>query len=234
MRFARDYRQEAHYRTKGQAGALAIIMLVITIINAIISIQIPNGEVIDILGYEVQQYTQPLTFISFFIAGPIAFSMNKISKKVYFNNKVEVKDIFYGFNDFGRTFVASILMDLYIALWSLISFGILGIIKTYSYSMTYFLLEENKDMSVSEAITLSRKLMDGNKWRLFCLHISYIGWYLLAILTLGVLNLWIEPRVHQATFIFFKEIYENNNEVVSSESEIEVLSENSYSSNYKD
>ena len=45
MRFARDYRQEAHLRTKGQAGALAIIMLVITIINAIISIQIPNGEV---------------------------------------------------------------------------------------------------------------------------------------------------------------------------------------------
>lgn len=232
MRYARDYRQEAYLKTKPQAGALAIIILIVTIINAIISIQIPTGEVQEFLGYEIKEYTQPLSIISFFIAGPLAVSYIGISKKVYFEEKVNIKDLLYGFKDFGRNFIASVLMDLYIALWSLISFGILGIIKAYSYSMTYFLLDENKDLSVNEAITLSRELMNGNKWRLFCLELSYIGWYILCALTLGVLTLWVQPRVLEARYIFFKEIYEESGRRVNIENKIEVLDSNSYTNNY--
>ena len=219
MRYARDYRQEAYLKTKPQAGALAIIILIVTIINAIISIQIPTGEVQEFLGYEIKEYTQPLSIISFFIAGPLAVSYIGISKKVYFEEKVNIKDLLYGFKDFGRNFIASVLMDLYIALWSLISFGILGIIKAYSYSMTY---------------TLSRELMNGNKWRLFCLELSYIGWYILCALTLGVLTLWVQPRVLEARYIFFKEIYEESGRRVNIENKIEVLDSNSYTNNYSE
>ena len=234
MRYARDYRQEAYLKTKPQAGALAIIILIIAIINAIISIQIPTGEVQELLGYEIKEYTQPLSIISFFITGPLAVSYIGISKKVYFEEKVNIKDLFYGFKDFGRNFIASVLMDLYIVLWSLISFGILGIIKSYSYSMTYFLLDENKDLGVNEAITLSRKLMDGNKWRLFCLELSYIGWYILCALTLGVLTFWVQPRVLEARYIFFKEIYEESGRIVNIVNKIEVLDSNSYTNNYSE
>ena len=50
--------------------------------------------------------------------------------------------------------------------------------------------------------------MDGNKWRLFCLEFSYIGWYILSIFTLGILNLWITPRVNEARYLFMKDVYE--------------------------
>ena len=185
------------------------------------------------MGVELEMTSQPLSFLAIFVTGPFAYSLNMIAKKVDQEEKVEVKDLFYGFKNFGRSFIANIVMDIYIFLWSLISFGIIGIIKSFSYSMTYFLLEENKGLTINEAITLSRKLMDGNKWRLFCLMFSYIGWYILSLFTLGILNLWIEPRVNQAKYIFFKEIYENSGRKVYSLRQ-NVIEVDSYTNNYSD
>ena len=76
--------------------------------------------------------------------------------------------------------------------------------------------------------------MNGNKWRLFCLELSYIGWYILCALTLGVLTLWVQPRVLEARYIFFKEIYEESGRRVNIENKIEVLDSNSYTNNYSE
>ena len=81
MRFAKDYRKDAHLKTKPQSGSLAVIFLIITLINILISFQIKTGEVQEIMGVELEMTTQPLSFLSFFIAGPIALSIIKISKK---------------------------------------------------------------------------------------------------------------------------------------------------------
>ena len=70
------------------------------------------------------------------------------------------------------------LLNAYTLLWTLL-FAIPGIIKSYSYAMTPYILAENPDMTVSDAITQSRRIMDGNKFRLFCLAFSFIGWALL-------------------------------------------------------
>lgn len=233
MKYARDYRYEAHQKTAPQIGNLVVIFLIFTVISALINLTIKTGEVQNIMGVELEMTSQPLSFLAIFVAGPFAYSLNMIAKKVDQEEKVEVKDLFYGFKNFGRSFVANIVMDLYIALWSLISFGIIGIIKSFSYSMTYFLLEENKDLTINEAITLSRELMNGYKWRLFCLTFSYIGWYILSLFTLGILNLWIEPRVNQAKYIFFKEIYENSGRKVYSLKQ-NVIEVDSYTNNYSE
>lgn len=231
MKYARDYRHEAQTKTQPQIGNLVVIFLIYTVISALINLTIKTGEVQNIMGVELEITSQPLSFLAIFVAGPFAYSLNMIAKKVDQEEKVEVKDLFYGFKNFGRSFIANLVMDIYITLWSLISFGIIGIIKSFSYSMTYFLLEENKDLTINEAITLSRELMNGHKWRLFCLTFSYIGWYILSIFTLGILNLWIEPRVNQAKYIFFKEIYENSGRKVSSLKQ-NVIDVDSYTNNY--
>ena len=233
MKYARDYRYEAHQKTAPQIGNLVVIFLIFTVISALINLTIKTGEAQNIMGVELEMTSQPLSFLAIFVTGPFAYSLNMIAKKVDQEEKVEVKDLFYGFKNFGRSFVAHIVMDIYIFLWSLISFGIIGIIKSFSYSMTYFLLEENKGLTINEAITLSRELMDGHKWRLFCLTFSYIGWYILSLFTLGILNLWIEPRVNQAKYIFFKEIYENSGRKVSSLKQ-NVIEVDSYTNNYSE
>ena len=75
-------------------------------------------------------------------------------------------------------FCMKFLQGLYIALWSLL-LVIPGIVKTYSYAMTPYIMSEHPSLTANEAITESRRIMNGNKWRLFCLDFSFIGWELL-------------------------------------------------------
>lgn len=101
--------------------------------------------------------------------------------------------------------VASLLQGLYIFLWSLL-LVIPGIIACFSYAMTPFILAENPNMPASEAIEQSKLLMEGNRWRLFCLELSFIGWGILATLTLGIGNLWLRPYIQVSTAAFYREI----------------------------
>lgn len=78
-------------------------------------------------------------------------------------------------------FCMNFLQGLYVALWSLLLF-IPGVVKAYSYAMTPYIMAEHPGLTANEAITESRRIMDGNKWRLFCLDLSFLGWELLCTL----------------------------------------------------
>ena len=108
------------------------------------------------------------------------------------HRQLAIGDAFIGFKQFGRAFSCGFLTTLFILLWSLLLI-IPGIIKAFSYALTPYLVLENPQMTVMEAIDESRRLMDGNKWRAFCLALSFIGWWLLGILTLGILYFWLIP-----------------------------------------
>ena len=98
--------------------------------------------------------------------------------KLVDNKDVALADLFSQFHRLGDGFCMNFLMGLYTLLWMLL-FIIPGLIKTYSYAMTPYILAENPGMTATDAITESRRIMDGNKWRLFCLGFSFIGWGLL-------------------------------------------------------
>ena len=113
--------------------------------------------------------------------------------------------LFGYFSYWKTTAVAKLLQSVYILLWSLL-FIIPGIIATYSYAMTEFILAEHPDLTASEAIAQSKEMMTGNRWRLFCLHISFIGWDILCAFTLGIGNLWLRPYKQAAEAAFYREI----------------------------
>ena len=81
------------------------------------------------------------------------------------------------------------MKDLFIWLWSLL-FIIPGIIKAYEYRLVPYIISENPQMNYRDALAESKKLMAGNKWKSFVLDLSFIGWDLLAGLTLGVLDIF--------------------------------------------
>ena len=91
------------------------------------------------------------------------------------------------------------------ALWSLL-FVIPGIIATYSYSMSFYILRDNPDMDANAARKASIEMMKGNKWKLFCLELSFIGWMLLSMLTFGILLLWVGPYMETAKAAFYEEL----------------------------
>ena len=122
-------------------------------------------------------------------AGKLGYAIFNL--KLVDNKEAEFKDLFSQFHRLGDGFCMNFLVGLYTLLWTLL-FVIPGIIKTYSYAMTPYILAENPGMTATEAITESRRVMDGNKWRLFCLSFSFIGWALLcaapALIGIGILT----------------------------------------------
>lgn len=123
---------------------------------------------------------------------------------------VKIGDMFVGFNDYGRVFVTILLQTLYIVLWSLLLI-VPGIIKAISYSQTIYILKDNPELKFNGAIERSMAMMEGHKMEAFLLGISFIGWLLLGVLTLGIGMLWVTPYMSTAYAHFYdyvKEDYE--------------------------
>ena len=81
------------------------------------------------------------------------------------------------------------LRDLYISLWSLLLI-IPGIVKAYEYMMVPYLLSEDPSMPTEEAFARSKAMMDGEKWNVFVLDLSFLGWNILGACTLGILTVF--------------------------------------------
>ena len=114
-------------------------------------------------------------------------------------NPAELSELGFGFkNHYGNVVATILLRDVFLFLWSLL-FVIPAIVKTYSYRMVPYIVAENPDMKATDAITLSRNMMKGHKWNAFVLDLSFIGWYLLSCLTLGLLAFFYVSPYHYAT-----------------------------------
>ena len=141
------------------------------------------------------------------LIGPMSYGMAYVFlKQARDNQPINVGDLFKGFvNDFGGTFMIGLMTGLFTALWSLL-FVIPGIVKSYAYAMTPFIMAENPNMSASEAIAASQQLMEGHKGELFTLDLTFIGWDLLAALTLNIGHLILNPYKNAAHAAFYKDL----------------------------
>ena len=119
--------------------------------------------------------------VTLFIGGAGKLGYAKFNLNLVDHKYADFHDLFSQFHRWTTGFCMNFLMGLYTILWTFL-FIVPGIIKAYSYAMTPYILSEHPDMTANEAITESRRIMDGNKWRLFCLSISFIGWDILCAL----------------------------------------------------
>ena len=115
----------------------------------------------------------------------------------------EAGALFAPFKQYARTVGAVLLVFVYTLLWTLL-LVIPGIIKASSYSMTFYILRENPEMTAGDAITASQKMMDGHKMDLFLLSLSFIGWAILASITFGIGYLWLIPYIYTAYAAFYE------------------------------
>ena len=116
-----------------------------------------------------------------------------------------VGDQFNVFSKYGRVLGTSLLMTLYIILWCLLLI-IPGIIMGYAYAMTPYIMNDRPDLDAADCIHESRVMMKGYKWKLFCLDLSFIGWAILCIFTLGIGFLWLQPWMETSHAKFYEEL----------------------------
>jgi hypothetical protein len=106
------------------------------------------------------------------------------------NDKAEIRELAYCYDHGYLNVVKTVfLRDLYIVLWGLLLI-IPGIIKSYEYRMVNYILAENPEMNTKDVFAMSRDMMRGNKWRAFVLDLSFIGWHLLSLITIGLVGIF--------------------------------------------
>ena len=93
------------------------------------------------------------------------------------------------------------------------------ITKSYYYQLAILVAIDNPDMSGADAVEESQRLMTGKRASLFCLELSFIGWAILSVATMGIGFLWLIPYVHLAKIAFYKYALGNtdNVEVITSD-----------------
>ena len=146
-----------------------------------------------------------LSLTALILGGVVELGYAKFLLKQHDKKELRFADLFSQFDRFGTGFAQQFLRTLYTCLWSLL-LVIPGIVKGLSYAMTPFILEEHPEMTASEAIKASMKLMDGHKMDLFILGLSFIGWSLLACLTMGIGFLFLNPYINAAYAAFYRSI----------------------------
>jgi uncharacterized membrane protein len=193
MLYAADFRQKAREALSGRWAVAVGTSFVASLLGGI-STSLPNGSgsrweeklngdqfalflpiILAILSFALIYF-----LITLILGGAVELGYCRFNRNLMDNNNPQFTDLFSRFNLFGKALLLRILRGIYIFLWTLLLI-IPGIIATYSYSMAFYILEENPDMGVNEAINASKEMMRGNKWRLFCLQISFIGWAILSV-----------------------------------------------------
>ncbi len=188
MKNSSQLRAAARQSLSGQWGGAVVMCLVYIILSSAVSAVPRVGSLLSLLLLPVGW------------SYAVAFLRNVRTKSPF-----AVGDLFAGFSDYTRLFSTLLLQGVYTLLWMLLLI-VPGIIKSYSYAMTSFILKDEPALKNNAAIEKSMAMMEGHKWELFCLHLSFIGWVLLTILTLGIGYLWLGPYMTSATAHFYEDV----------------------------
>ena len=196
-----EYRNAAWDMLKADWKGAVLLFLIIMLISTVISTAL--GFVIA--SEELASFANLIAEI--FVAIPLSYLFVKEILGFVRGGKIEISSSLV--DKFKADYLKSIkvigLMSIYISLWCLLLF-IPGIIKAYSYCFTPYISMDNEELTAEECINESMKLTNGYKMKLFLLDLSFIGWYLLCIVTLGIAILWVVPYHEAARIALYEDI----------------------------
>ncbi len=197
----------------GKWGSLIIVTLIFYVLYFVIS-SVSQIVLTPIIGApstpdNPATYLMPiiLSIILSLLIVPLTYGMTIIFLDNYRTKEHSLSTYKEGFN--GRIIGTMILQWVYIYLWALLLI-IPGIIKSFSYALTPYILKDNPNLSYNAAIEESMRLMDGNKARLFWLMLSFIGWLILCIFTCGLGMLALIPYYYTTVAAFYEDVKDDN------------------------
>lgn len=156
-----------------------------------------------LIGAQFVPYIGRIGF--YVIAGPMDVGLCIFTLALSRGQNPRLPQIFEGFQNFGVALGAYLLMLLFVCLWLLLLI-IPGIIAAYAYSQTFYIIAEDPGIGPLQAIRKSKEMMRGNKWKLFCLNLRFIGWWLLCLLTFGIGFLWLAPYMLVSFAKFYDDV----------------------------
>lgn len=183
-----ELRISAREQLKGNWGTAILLCVIFSIICGSLSFIPYLGPIMSIL-----------------LSGPLTLGLAICFLKLVRHEPFMFENLFDGFKNFSSSVIAQLLISIFVFLWSLLLI-VPGIIAYYRYSMVFYILSDNPEIGAMEALNRSKEMMIGYKGKLFCLHLSFIGWGLLGILTLGIGYLWLTPYIYSSIANFYENL----------------------------
>lgn len=159
-----------------------------------------------------------IPFLPLVTFGPLTFSAMYVFLMIARGQTPALGDALVGFKSLVRNFTAYLLVTIFTTLWMLLLI-VPGIIAAFAYGLTFPILVDDPSISALDAIKKSKKMMRGNKWKLFCLVLGFVGWMILALFTFGIGYLWLLPYMSTSYVKFYEDVKANYQEAVSPQSE---------------
>lgn len=140
------------------------------------------------------------------VGGPVTLGYAKFNMSLVSGGRPQFEDLFSQFHRFKEGFLMQVLRGVIVTIGTLL-LVIPGVYANYCMAMAPYILYESPGMSVSDVLKASNEMMKGNKMRLFCLHLSFIGWaFVCALFTLGIGFFWLVPYMEASNAAFYEEI----------------------------
>ena len=146
------------------------------------------------------------------VSSAFVISFCTIYLKLANYEEISVNNIFDGFKITGKAIWLNIMIAVFTFLWSLL-FVIPGIIKAYSYSMSYFILAEHPEYTAQESLEKSKEIMNGHKMDLFVLQLSFILWDILVGITFGIAAIYVIPYKSATIANFYNSIKDEGEKI---------------------
>lgn len=200
-------KKEARASLKGKWTSFVLVTLLMLILNGVLSLPSTITSMVYPNSAQINwstMFTIIMSLIYAVLEWGFAIMFLRNLRDPRFD---EIGALFDGFRDFGRIFLTLFLQGVYTLLWTLLLI-IPGIVKAYSYAMTSYILYDNPELQGNAAIEKSMRMMRGHKLELFLLHLSFIGWLLLCVLTLGIGLFWLVPYVQTSQAAFYEDVKE--------------------------
>ncbi len=207
----REVKWEAKQSLKGKWGLAILVSILTFAINSFIPLLM---EILFSGGFNAWSSSdsppvtaQLVSWIFTIALSPVIYGYYSVFLDMERSNSVIAKNLFQAFEAsiYFKVLGIYFLSTLYIVLWSLLLL-IPGIIKAMAYSQIYFILKDDQTIGVNEAITKSRKMMDGHKGKYFLLLLSFVGWAFIGVITLGIAFLWIIPYYTASLAAFYEKL----------------------------
>ena len=208
MKTNQDYKNAALAALNGNWAPVVVATIVMYIVSFVVQlIAQPLTATADPESLNTVALIVATMVVTMFATVPMSVGYYNALNKLYLDgdNKVTSNMFTIGFGRVLRYVGGMFLMGIYIFLWMLL-LVVPGIIKALAYSLTPYILKDYPELSVNQAINLSVKMMKGHKMRYFLLTLSFIGWGLLGILTLGIGYIWLTPYMYTTTAAFYQDV----------------------------
>lgn len=190
----KEIKQWAKEKVKGKRLTILVVLIILSALSGYSVVNDKDGLLSSLLSIAMSL----LLFIV--TVGYTKFMLNFINDKEY-----SLDQLWSYFGDWKNLATVWIHETIMIFLYFLLLI-VPGIIKTISYSLVPYILVYDPNMSSGDVLDLSSKMMNGHKMDYFKLELSFIGWHLLAVLTLGILEIWIAPYQATAMTKFLSEV----------------------------